>query len=251
MAENIHTLVAAMSAELQAASFKDYCPNGLQVEGRSEVATMMTAVTASQNAVDAAVAAGVELLLVHHGYFWRGEAAPVVGMKRRRLQALLTADINLVAYHLPLDAHPLLGNNARLGLMMGVVESSYLAETDRALGMQGLLAKPVATAAFRKQLMQLLGRDVIHVGPSGRLRKIAWCTGAGQRFIEDAAAAGADAFVSGEISEPTAHSARELGIQYFAAGHHATERYGVQALGQWLAERYGLAWEFFDDDNPA
>jgi dinuclear metal center YbgI/SA1388 family protein len=232
---------------LDAAAFDDYCPNGLQVEGRAAVNKLVSGVTASQALVDAAVAAQADMLLVHHGYFWRGESPTVVGMKARRLRALLEHEISLLAYHLPLDAHPELGNNRQLGLQLGFHQGAPLSDL-----VWGVAIEPaLEVGQLAARLAQVLGRPPIVVGPEKPLRKIGWCTGAAQGMIEQAAAHGCDAFISGEISEQTLHQANELGICYFGAGHHATERYGVQALGQEIADRFGIGHVFINLDNPA
>jgi dinuclear metal center YbgI/SA1388 family protein len=232
---------------LDAAAFDDYCPNGLQVEGGDSVSRIVSGVTASQALIDAATAAGADLVLVHHGYFWRGEPSPVTGMKARRLRALLTADVNLLAYHLPLDAHPELGNNRQLGLRLGLTDCVPL---------DGLVwGCDLDAATLPETLAARLEQDLAHrplvVGPDRPIRRLGWCTGAAQGMIERAAAAGCDGFISGEISEQTMHQANELGITYFAAGHHATECFGVQALGQELATRFAVDHRFINLSNPA
>jgi dinuclear metal center YbgI/SA1388 family protein len=239
-------IVDYCNQRLEAGSFDDYCPNGLQVEGRAEVGTLVSGVTASQALVDAAIEAGADLLLVHHGYFWRSEAAPLVGMKGRRIAALMRAELSLLAYHLPLDAHPELGNNRQLGLTLGFQEGAQA--QDLLWGVD--LARPLEAGDLVARVETALGRPPLVVGGPAPLRRVAWCTGAAQGMIEQAAAAGYDAFISGEISEQTVHQARELGILYLAAGHHATERYGVQALGHELAGRFGLVHRFIDIENP-
>jgi dinuclear metal center YbgI/SA1388 family protein len=240
-------IVTYCNQRLDVDAFDDYCPNGLQVEGRAEVRNMVSGVTASQALVDAAVAADADLLLVHHGYFWRGEPAPLTGMKGRRVKTLLGADISLLAYHLPLDAHPELGNNRQLGIRLGLDGGS---PGDGLLW--GLELTPVPTAAdLAARVESALGRVPLMIGaPTTLVRRLAWCTGAAQGMIAQAAAAGFDAFISGEISEQTVHEAQELGVVYLSAGHHATERYGVQALGEELAARFGLQHRFIDIDNP-
>ena len=232
---------------LDIAAFDDYCPNGLQVEGRAEVANIVSGVTASQALVDAAADAGADLMLVHHGYFWRGEPAPLTGMKGRRVKALFDAGISLLAYHLPLDAHPELGNNRQLGLRLGFDTGSQI--EDLLWGVD--LPQPMFGADLATRIEGALGRPPLVIGDTGRpVRRVAWCTGAAEGMITQAAAAGFEAFISGEISEPTVHQARELGLLYCSAGHHATERYGVQALGEELAGRFGLQHRFIDIDNP-
>jgi dinuclear metal center YbgI/SA1388 family protein len=234
---------------LEPARFKDYGPNGLQVEGRSEVRHLACGVTASLAFIDAALAAGADTLLVHHGLFWRGQDGRVTGWMKQRLARLLAADVNLFAYHLPLDAHPALGNNAQLGARLGWT-------ADRRFGEQDLgFSAPIEATdleALAAGLRASLGRPVVTVPGDGRpLRRVAWCTGGAQGYFEAAIAAGADVFVTDEISEPQAHYARETGVAYVAAGHHATERYGVQAVGERVAGELGLSWQFIDVDNPA
>jgi len=242
-------LVAYIDELLQTASFKDYCPNGLQVEGRREIRRLAGAVTASLTAVEAAIAQGADALLVHHGYFWKGEAAPITGIKRRRLAALLAADLNLLAYHLPLDAHPEVGNNAVWGERMGWTLEARFGEMD--LGCLGTLSEPDTGAGMRERLHTALGRAPLWIAGDDRpIRRIAWCSGGAQGWFPAAIEAGADAFVTGEVSEPCYHLARESGVHFFAAGHHATERFGVQALGRRLAEEFALEWTFIDEPNP-
>lgn len=245
---DIFELESYCNGLLDAGSFEDYCPNGLQLDaGRPEIRRLATGVTASQAVITAAGQAGADLLLVHHGYFWRGEPSPLTGVKGRRVRTLIKAGINLIAYHLPLDAHPELGNNRTLGDLLGIRQSRAL---NQGLAWQGELAdEPPDVLASR--MTRLLGRAPLLISAGDRpIRRIGWCTGAAQGAIVEAAAAGLDAFVSGEASESTTHLARELGIHYFAAGHHATERFGVQALGQHLAEKFALDHLFIDDDNP-
>lgn len=238
---------------LETARFKDYCPNGLQVEGRPRIGRIVTGVSACQALLDAAVARGADAVLVHHGYFWRGETPTLVGMRQRRIKTLLGHDINLLAYHLPLDAHPELGNNAQLALRLGLQADGRFGDQD--IGWIGRPGSALTLAELAGRVAQALNRPPLVVGAASNedkpLRRIAWCTGGAQGYLEAAVAAGADAFISGEISEPTVHLARETGVAYLACGHHATERYGVQALARRLGERFGLAWEFIDIDNPA
>lgn len=237
---------------LETRRFSDYCPNGLQVEGARAVGRLVTGVTASEAFIDRAIDSGADALLVHHGYFWKGEPAPVTGMKARRIGKLLRNGIHLLAFHLPLDAHPRYGNNVQLAELLGFdVSGSFPAGGVEGLGLYGTV-EPVAASALAEHVAERLGRRPTLVeGGDGPVRRLAWCTGAAQGFIEQAADLGVDAYISGEISEPTAHVARERGLHYIAAGHHATERYGVQALGRHLAERYGLEHVFIDIDNPA
>ena len=242
-------LVEYLEGLLQPANFRDYCPNGLQVEGRAEIRRMVTGVTASQALQDAAVARGADALLVHHGYFWKGEDGRVTGMRKKRLGTLLANDINLLAYHLPLDAHPELGNNAQLAASLGWLLEGRFGEQN--IAWFGCLPETLAASALGEQLAQLLGRQPQMIGDSERpIQRIGWCSGGAQGYFEQAIALGLDAYVSGEISEQTVHLARESGVVYFAAGHHATERLGVQALASHLPERFGLECEFVDIDNP-
>jgi dinuclear metal center YbgI/SA1388 family protein len=251
MSTTLPQLVATLADLLQPERFRDYCPNGLQVEGRRRVERLVTGVTASQALINAAVDWNADAILVHHGYFWRGEALPVTGMKRRRLATLLANDISLLAYHLPLDAHPELGNNALLGRLLQFGASEPLDPTGEAVGNVGRLAEPLAAGDLVERLRTLTGREPLLIGdPDTLVSRPAWCTGAAQGYIDLAVAAGADAYISGEISEQTVHTAREEGIQFIAAGHHATERYGVQAVGEWLATALGVTHRYIEVDNP-
>ncbi len=234
---------------LDAPSFSDYAPNGLQIEGRGRIGRIVTGVTACQALIDAAIEARADLLLVHHGFFWKSETLQITGIKHRRIAALIRADIGLLAYHLPLDAHPELGNNARLAHEMGWSIEGRFGRDE--LGFFGSLPRPVSAAELKNQITATLGREPLHLpGGRERIERIAWCSGAAQGFIEEASALGVDAFVSGEVSESTTHFAREAGIHYFACGHHATERYGVQALGDHLSEKFDVECNFIEIDNP-
>lgn len=246
-------LVQYADTYLKAAEFSDYAPNGLQVQGRMPVRRLVSGVTASLALIEAAVEAKADALLVHHGYFWKGEDARVIGMKAARLGKLLGHGISLLAYHLPLDAHPQLGNNVQLAARLGIeIDGAIDTGVRPALVLRGTLPRALPAVELARHIARALGRAPLHVAAQrDPVRTLAWCTGAGQRFIDQAALQGVDAFISGEISEPTAHSAREQDIHYFAAGHHATERYGVQALGEHLAERFELEHRFIDIDNPA
>lgn len=237
---------------LEPRQFKDYAPNGLQVEGRTEVRRVVTGVTACQALLDAALELEADAILVHHGYFWGNEAPAIRGMKKRRLQSLLQHDINLYAYHLPLDAHPELGNNAQLARLLDIQVTGPLEQDNpRSLVLTGELAEPLSASEFATRLQETLGRVPLHcAGGPDEIRTVAWCSGGGQGYLELAARAGIDAFFSGEVSEQTFHVAREMGTHFFAAGHHATERYGVKALGEWLAREHGLDVTFVDIDNP-
>ncbi len=243
-------LSTQVHALLEADRFRDYGPNGLQVEGRPEIHKLVSGVTASLALIEAAAQAGADAILVHHGLFWRGQDGRITGWMKRRLQLLLAHEINLYAYHLPLDAHPQWGNNAQLGLKLKLAVDGRFGDQD--LGFLGVPAQPLTVAALTALLQYRLGRAPVVVEGDGRpIRRVAWCTGGAQGYFEAAIAAGADAFVTGEISEPQAHYARETGVAYFACGHHATERFGASALGAALAERFGLDHQFIDIDNPA
>lgn len=232
--------------------FQDYCPNGLQVEGKPVINKLVTGVTASQALIDAAIDQGADAILVHHGFFWKGENPCVVGMKRRRLQALITADISLLAYHLPLDAHAELGNNAQLGKIMGFnVTGGFGGGRGPDIGLYGEVKSPLTMQQLAQHITDNLGRAPLHIpAESDRIAKVAWCTGAAQSYIEQAVELGVDAFISGEISEQTVHVARETGIHFYSCGHHATERYGAKALGEHLTEHFAMEHFFIDIDNP-
>jgi len=235
---------------LEIDQFKDYCPNGLQVEGKLHITRLVTGVTASLALIEAALDSHADAILVHHGYFWKNENACITGIKQRRLKQLLAADVNLFAYHLPLDAHPQYGNNVQLAKRLGFQIKGSLAAAP--LVLLGTLNQPIAGVVLSGLLLQHLAHEPIHVVGTQRLiEKVAWCTGGAQSYIEQAALHGVDAYISGEISEATTHIAREYGIDYFAAGHHATERYGVQALGEHLATHFKLNHHFIDIPNPA
>ncbi|MCM5703125.1 Nif3-like dinuclear metal center hexameric protein [Larsenimonas salina] len=247
-----NTLIHMLDDELTPSRFKDYTVNGLQVEGRERIGRIMGGVTACEALIDEAIAWQADAVLVHHGYFWKNEPAQVTGMKRRRLAKLLAHDINVLAYHLPLDAHPSLGNNAQLGQLMGWTFTGVLdGPVGQGLLYEGTLSTPMTHDALTQHMGEVLERRPLMIqGHDRPIERIAWCTGGAQDMIEAARAAGVDAFVSGEISERTTHIAREEGISYFSAGHHATERCGVQALGDWLSERADIEFRFVDIDNP-
>ena len=252
---HLRELVGYCDTLLAAASFSDYCPNGLQVEGRPDVRLLVGGVTACQALLEAALDLGADAILVHHGNFWRGEDARVTGQKRRRLATLLRHDLSLIAYHLPLDAHAEYGNNVALARTLGLRISGALDGGGRTPGLvlHGEPAAPLSARAFAQQIGHALGRVPLHIdaaGDDGPLRRIAWCTGAAAGSIDLAIAAGCDAYVTGEASEPAVHAAREAGVHFYAAGHHATERGGVQALGAHLAAHFGLAFRFVDIPNP-
>lgn len=242
-------LSAFFETTLGANAFADYCPNGLQVEGERPVRLLVSGVTASAAFLDAAAAAGADAVLVHHGWFWRGEDPRLVGIKGARVRRVMKAGFHLFGYHLPLDVHPEFGNNARLAARLGWRVDARAGE--RELICLHDLPAASSAKALSDALREALGRTPMAVGALERpIRRLAWCTGAAQDMLEQAIAAGADAFVSGEISERTTHLAREAGVVYLAAGHHATERYGVQALGEHAARHFGIEHRFIDDDNP-
>lgn len=245
----LSTIVEYANELLKINLFKDYCPNGLQVEGRGQVKKMVSGVTACQALIDAAILEGADLLLVHHGYFWRGEDASITGIKQKRIKALLDNGVSLLGYHLPLDAHAELGNNACLAAKLGFQAEGVL--TSELIGNYGSLAQALNVEELAASISTTLGREplVIPAGPD-KINRIGWCTGAAQNYIDQAIGLGLDAYISGEISEQTVHLAREAGIHYFAAGHHATERYGVQSLGEHLARQFDISHQYIDIDNP-
>lgn len=253
MTIDLNKMLAEINKTLRPELFNDYCPNGLQVEGRAVIRHLVSGVTASQRLLDAAIEQGADAIIVHHGYFWRGEDAVVTGLKRRRLKTLLDADVSLLAYHLPLDAHAELGNNVQLAQVLGLTPTGELMrQNNQAMGLVCDLSEKIGAIALQQRIALALNRQPLHIeGGSSLVSRIALCTGAAQHYIEQAAALGADAYISGEISEQTVHSAREHGVHYFAAGHHATERYGIKALGEWVAQRFDIQHTFIDIDNPA
>ena len=235
---------------LEPERFNDYCPNGLQVEGKNEIHLLVTGVTASQALLNEAINRRADAILVHHGYFWRGEHPCLTGMKARRIRSLLSAGMNLFAYHLPLDWHPQVGNNVTLGEIMGVEGCGPLNPSDTNTPLfKGHLSPEITVQTLAGRLSDGLGREPLVIG-EGNVNSIAWCTGAGQGYLDAAADAGADVFVTGEVSEQSVHTARERGIAFIAAGHHATERYGVQALGAEASRCLGITHEFIEIDNP-
>lgn len=250
---NRSKLLGAFDSLLQPEHFKDFGPNGLQVEGKSEIRKIVSGVTASLALIEAAVAAKADAIFVHHGLFWRGQTGAVTGWMKQRLALLLRHDINLYAYHLPLDAHPELGNNAQLGLKLGLTATSHFGGQNL-----GFLGAKTDGGSFKDALelsehvKNVLNRTVANVfNAQAAIKKVAWCTGGAQDYFEAAIAAGADAFITGEISEPQAHYAREMKVTYIACGHHASERYGAPAVAAHIAAQYRLAHEFIDIDNPA
>jgi len=239
----LHTL-------LDVGRFRDYGPNGLQVEGKPDVHRIVSGVTASRALIEAAIVAKADAILVHHGLFWRGQDGRITGWMKQRIELLLAHQINLFAYHLPLDAHPDLGNNAQMGLRLSLVADARFGEQD--LGFIGNAPLPLSFDELTERLAKQLGRSVTSVPGNGRtLKRIAWCTGGAQGYFEGAIAAGADAFITGEISEPQAHYARETGVAFIACGHHASERFGAPAVAGHVAQRFGIAHQFIDIDNPA
>jgi len=252
--EKLQTVLDALNALLEPWKFKDYCPNGLQVEGKNEIRKIVTGVTACQALIDKALEESADMILVHHGYFWKGEDACIVGTKKKRLASLINNDISLVAYHLPLDAHPELGNNARLATLLGFnIKQALVSGEEPAIGFIGELEEPCSTKELAQRIETVLQRKPTLISGHDRdekIRRIGWCSGAAQTYIDQAVLQGMDAYLSGEISEHTVHAARENGIHYFAAGHHATERYGVQAVGQYLADKFAVEHQFIEIDNP-
>lgn len=237
---------------LLSSEFKDYAPNGLQIEGKADVKKIVCAVTASLDAIDAAIEAQADLLLVHHGYFWKGEPAPITGMRGARIKKLIQHDISLVGYHLPLDAHPSLGNNAAIAELLGLENIQALNPNDRhPIGNIGYLKQAVSAEAFKQQLSDVFSREIIHLpSTTEKIQKIGFCTGAAQDFITQAAEQGCDAYISGEVSERTFYEAQELNVHYFACGHHATERYGVQRLAQALSKQFDVEAIYYEQGNP-
>jgi dinuclear metal center YbgI/SA1388 family protein len=246
------TLLAHANELLDVDAVRDWSPNGLQVEGRDRIRRLMTGVTACQPLLEAAVEWDADMLLVHHGWFWKGEPPQVIGMRRLRMETVLAAGFNLVAYHLPLDIHPDLGNNAELGRMFGIdAEGRENVDGIPGLLWHGRLGEALTPSEFAGRIARALDRKPLHLGPEGgTIQRVAWCSGAAHDLLEQAADLGVDAFVTGEVAERTTHVARELGVHCFAAGHHATERCGVHALGEHLAARFDLEHRFTDIDNP-
>lgn len=242
-------LNAYLETALECARFRDYCPNGLQVEGRPEIHRIVCGVTASQALLDAAVARQADAVLVHHGYFWKGEDGRIAGIRKARLATLLKHDINLFAYHLPLDAHEIWGNNAQWAARLGWQVKGRFG--DQSVGFVGTLSAPATARGVADAVSALTGRPAQLVGDATRpVRRVAWCSGGAQGYFEEAIALDADLYVSGEISEQTYHLAVETGVPFLAAGHHATERYGVQALAAHLSGEFGLECDYVEIDNP-
>jgi dinuclear metal center YbgI/SA1388 family protein len=253
MPADLKDLVAYCDDYLDIDAVGDFTVNGLQVEGRAEVNRIVSGVTACQALLDEAVAEGADLVLVHHGYFWKGEDPALVGMKGRRVRTLMRADISLLAYHLPLDRHPVVGNNAELARVLGVASGEPFGELGgAAIGLGGELAEPLAPESFVQHVDSALDTRSLHVaGPQTAIRRVALCSGGAPDLVAEAAEAGFDAYLTGESNERATHMAREMGIHFLAAGHHATERLGAAALGAHLAGRFGLSHRFVDIPNPA
>lgn len=246
---NITNLLDYTGQRLQVERFKDYCPNGLQVEGAPEVAVLVSGVTACLALLEAAVEVGADTVLVHHGWFWKNEDMRVLGARRRRIKFILEHNLNLVAYHLPLDAHPELGNNAQLADKLGFVIDGWFGEQQ--IAAHGHLTQATTLAALCENVGYALSRKPLFIGnPQQEVRRVGWCSGAAQDYLGQAIEQGVDAFLTGEISEQTVHLARESGVAFIAAGHHATERYGVQALGDELSRKFGIRHQFIDIENP-
>ncbi|OHU86740.1 MULTISPECIES: Nif3-like dinuclear metal center hexameric protein [Pseudoalteromonas] len=245
--EFTHTLTELLKPD----AIRDFAPNGLQVEGAENIRKIVTGVTASQALVDTAVELQADTILVHHGYFWKGESQVITGMKKRRIATLLANDINLYGYHLPLDIHPELGNNAQLAKLLDIEVLGGLESGPTSVPVHGRLRTPMSGEVFAEKIATVLNRKpLINIVRDKPIETIAWCTGGGQGYIDLAASRGVDAYLTGEASEQTIHSSNEQGIDFFAAGHHATERYGIKALGEYLAEQYGFDVTFTDIDNP-
>lgn len=252
MGISLSQLTASLDAQLSPHLVTDYCPNGLQIEGKSDIQRIVTGVTASQALIDQAVAVGADAIIVHHGYFWRGESPCLVGMKGKRIATLIRNNISLLAYHLPLDVHPTLGNNVQLANVLGFEQPKPLTSvTPTGIVYMSDLSHALSQTALATIIEKALQRTPLVVGDIKRaIKRVAWCTGGGQSYIEQAVLAGADAFITGEASEQTVHIAREMGIHFFAAGHHATERYGIRSLGQYIQHQHGVECLFIDIDNP-
>ena len=249
---NLTEIIQWCNQTLKTHEFKDYAPNGLQIEGNAEVKKILCAVTASQDAIDAAIEQNADLLLVHHGYFWKGEPYPITGMRGKRIKALIQHDISLVGYHLPLDAHPTLGNNVAIAEILGLEHLEALDPSERyPIGNIGYLKTAMQPEAFKVLLTEKLGFDTIHLNADkDNIQKVGFCTGAAQDFISKAAQMDCDAFISGEVSERTFYEAKELNVHYFACGHHATERYGIQRLAQAISEQFNIEYSYFELNNP-
>ncbi|MAZ44570.1 MAG: Nif3-like dinuclear metal center hexameric protein [Legionellales bacterium] len=246
----VHELTEYLTDFLQTNLFKDYCPNGLQVQGQREISKIVTGVTASRALLEAAIAANADAILVHHGIFWKGDSYPITDRLYERVRPLIQQEVHLLAYHLPLDAHPVVGNNIQLAHKLGF-ESCVSHPCEHGEGLLWVGECSLQPDALAMQIERVLGRAPLHIaGRTADIKKVAWCTGAAQSLLEAAAQLGVDAYITGEASERTFHEAKELGVHFYGAGHHATERYGVQALGAHLAEKFSIAHQFIDIENP-
>ena len=256
MAISLHELVSYTDRLLEKGQFSDYCPNGLQVEASTEIKKIISGVTASQALIDVAIARKADAIFVHHGYFWKGEAAEITGIKAKRIASLIKNNISLIAYHLPLDAHPVVGNNSQLAKLLGFKTDVDAEGNPRGIGPDGLiqtgsLETPLPLEQITKHIAEKLQREPFVVGNAQQLvHRLAWCTGGAQGFMADAIDVGVDLYISGEVSEPNYHYAQETATAYIGAGHHATERYGVKALGEKIAAQFGIKVQFLDINNP-
>ncbi len=249
---NLNEIIQWCDQTLKSHEFKDYAPNGLQIEGTSEVKKILCAVTASQTAIDAAIAYGADLLLVHHGYFWKGEPYPITGMRGKRIKSLIQHDISLVGYHLPLDSHPTIGNNAAIADLLELEHIEALDPNERnPIGNIGYLKSAMSPEVFKQFASEKLGFDAIHL-PADKtsIQKVGFCTGGAQDYIKKAANQDCDAYISGEVSERTFYEAQELNVHYYACGHHATEKYGVQRLAKAISEQFNIEYSYFELNNP-
>ncbi|TCB45224.1 Nif3-like dinuclear metal center hexameric protein [Acinetobacter terrestris] len=248
----LNEIIQWCNQTLKSHEFKDYAPNGLQIEGKPDVNKILCAVTASQDAIEAAIEQGADLLLVHHGYFWKGEPYPITGMRGKRIKSLIQHDISLVGYHLPLDSHPTLGNNAAIADILALESIEALDPGERnPIGNIGYLKQPVSAEEFKLYVSQRLDFNAIHL-PADKtsIQKIGFCTGGAQDYIGKAAEQNCDAYISGEVSERTYYEAKELNVHYYACGHHATERYGVQRLAKAISEQFDIEYSYFELNNP-
>ncbi len=248
----LYDIIQWCDQTLKSAEFKDYAPNGLQIEGKQQVNKILCAVTASQGAIEAAIEQGADLLLVHHGYFWKGEPYPITGMRGKRIKALIQNEISLVGYHLPLDSHPTLGNNAAIADLLALEDIEALDPNERnPIGNIGYLQQPMTPEAFKKYASERLGFDAIHLpADKTHIHKVGFCTGGAQDYISKAALQNCDAYISGEVSERTFYEAAELNVHYYACGHHATEKYGVQRLAHAISKQFNIEYSYFELNNP-
>lgn len=249
---NLNDIIQWCDQTLKTQEFKDYAPNGLQIEGKQDVKKILCAVTASQDAIDACIAEDADVLLVHHGYFWKGEPYPITGMRGERIKKLIQHGISLIAYHLPLDAHPSLGNNAAIAELLKLENIQPLDFNDKhPIGNVAMLKSPISVSEFQTLLKNNINPNILHLSAQREMiQRIGYCTGAAQDFISKASEQLCDAYISGEVSERTFYEAKELNVHYFACGHHATERYGIQRLGKAIAEQFGITYHYFEQDNP-